>query len=446
MPTWMSYSFDCAGGPRRRCVTMFFPGAELVPGGVANHVVMEDQALPTEGWWGQTPGDRADLEAKEGGGWGWDVCHGNWAAAVGGTGIATAPLMGDSAARGNGAAAASDSDDDDDIDGTMPSAPHSTASIHSSDNASSSSTGDGCSSESSCSVSSTDSTTVSYAQGGKRGPQPRTYLVRRRPPQRSTHYPSSRKPAASAGDRPRTSVIDFSGFAASLSTNVSGVFRHIMAGALRTTAFVGETTQYGAEGVFPAIAVMRLNGRATREGAWGGGWSPAGGSAYAAAAAAAAAAAVPDAAALSLGRLETAFAALAIGATPLVRGPWAAVAPLPSTPPPAIAGVAAEMEAGCPHVIATSTPAATAMVAAAAGAAAAADVTLPADTPLPCTVAPSDCFSITTEGGTSTRRRRRPRHDGRHVAHSDEAASAVDGQPSPATVSAFVALFTEVGD
>lgn len=69
MPTWMSYTLgDDGGGPRRRCVTMFFPGAELVPGGVANHVVMEDVALPTGGWWGETPGNRADGGPKAGGG------------------------------------------------------------------------------------------------------------------------------------------------------------------------------------------------------------------------------------------------------------------------------------------------------------------------------------------------------------------------------------------
>lgn len=102
--------------------------------------------------------------------------------------------------------------------------------------------------------------------------------------------------------RPRTSVIDFSNFAASLSANVTGVYRHGL-----SPAIPGDLSSYfGSEGVVPATAVLPIFDTVPRpqeRTAVVGGveWGVAGGG---------------DA---RLDGLQVAFSSLALSTSPLVR-------------------------------------------------------------------------------------------------------------------------------
>eukprot|EP00168_Porphyra_purpurea_P009812 TRINITY_DN2403_c0_g1_i5.p1 TRINITY_DN2403_c0_g1~~TRINITY_DN2403_c0_g1_i5.p1 ORF type:complete len:292 (-),score=65.10 TRINITY_DN2403_c0_g1_i5:235-1110(-) len=114
--------------------------------------------------------------------------------------------------------------------------------------------------------------------------------------------------------RPRTSVVDFAGFAASLAANVNGVYRH----NLPASAFPGDlSTYFGSEGVVPAASVLPIFGHspggraaAAHTDRWG----------------------IVGGGGVSLEGLEAAFVTLAMTTTPLVRDAGRLLA-APTRPP-----------------------------------------------------------------------------------------------------------------
>jgi len=263
-----------ASAGRVRSVTMYFPGQELTTEGVATHIMMAEDALTPRAW---APSDNTPAGDTCNGGdveMGFDQRGPHSGAAGGGTDCRWSRLVRPSR---NGA-------------GDCSSAARSDSSTASS----ASCTGSTASNDSAWS----DGTVMSASRGGG-GSSDDPHLAH---PQRRSGGGRGGATAVTTGRRrPRTSVVDFQGFAASLAANVNGVYRH----ALPVGAFPGDSSTYfGSEGVVPASSVLPIFGHspggrlaAAHTDRWG----------------------VDGGGGISLEGLETAFATLAMATTPLVR-------------------------------------------------------------------------------------------------------------------------------
>jgi len=263
-----------ASAGRVRSITMYFPGQELTTEGVATHIMMADDALTPRGWTasGNTPAGDAcsggDVEM------GLDKRDATNSAVGGGTDCRWSQLVRPSRNSAGVCSSASPSD--------------------SSSTSSASGTGSTASDDSVWS----DDTVVSASWGGGASSDDRHLAHPRR---RSGGGRGGAAAVRTGRRRPRTSVVDFKGFAASLAANVNGVYRH----ALPAGAFPGDTSTYfGSEGVVPASSVLPIFGHlpggrlaAAHTDRWG----------------------VDGGGGISLEGLATAFASLAMTTTPLVR-------------------------------------------------------------------------------------------------------------------------------
>lgn len=202
---------------RVRSITLYVPGAELSADGVAKHVMIRDERMHPRSW-GEDSGDAA---------WGGASVDNSW----------------------------TDRDQDDDItdnasEGTgsssrlSPWRPSNPWEYHSSSSSSD---------LSDASDTSSAASTITVVSGA--GATSRGHATRLPPWQRGDHASDGRGSSAlpqRRPRRPRTSVIDFSNFAASLSANVTGVYRHCM-----PPSWPGDlSSYYGSEGVVPASSVL----------------------------------------------------------------------------------------------------------------------------------------------------------------------------------------------
>lgn len=250
------------GTPDRvRSVTMYHPGAELSSEGILKHVMMGDERMPSRGGWA--------VEFAEGGR---ALVDDTWAEGDGYDNFTAASSQAAASSRRSYRVRPSDSSGND-----------SSASSDSSCSTGVASVG------SSMSIVSADGPT-----SGNGAPPPPQW---RRSSRAGGPFFASSPPRRSR--RPRTSGMDFSNFAISLSANVNGVYRHCM-----PPSWPGDlSTYFGSEGVVPAMAVLPLFG------AYGGNAAVVGSADWG----------VAGGGVARLDALQTALSSLTLTTTPLVR-------------------------------------------------------------------------------------------------------------------------------
>lgn len=289
MPTWTAYCFGGEGGAtaeRVRNVATFLPGLELSAAGAMGQAVIASEALVRRSE--PPPGQAASKKAAVSG------------PSAGQQGDTRGRVSGERVPGGGGVACTGDD--------SLPSwlSPPAADAEDSVDNGSFAS-----------SVGTRVDTTASSAVVSRRGRRDaRDVAARARPGTPRRPHTDTR--------RPRTSALDFTGFAASLAANAAGVFHQ----AVRR-GFVGPRDLadfFNSDAVVSASTVLPLAARRSAMGPLAADAGPP----------AASWAAAPDAgaAALDVGGLDAAFAALALASTPLVRD----AGRLSSPPPPSGGG------------------------------------------------------------------------------------------------------------